>query len=389
VNLLDLLILLSVASAIVGGYRLGFLARITSWAGLAIGIFVGVQFLPNVVEYFDNADSGVRVLAAIAFLLASGMLGQGLGLAIGAALHATLRVGPGLRQYDRTAGAVLGAVGILAIFWMLTPALRSVQGWTSEATRGSTILKVLAAVTPEVPQDLRDLRRLLGDGVFPQVFDPGEERYAGPPPAASGIPPDVHNRVIASTVKVEGQACRKIQEGSGWVAGPQLVVTNAHVVAGESDTKVEDADGEEHDAIVVAFDPNRDLAVLRVPSLERTPLPVTEGAEGTTGAVYGHPGGGPLEVSPAAVSDRVTALGRDIYDANRTRRDVFIMAAQLRPGDSGGAFVNQAGEVVGVAFAIAPDDPNTAYALTDKEVRPMLEAAATATDAVGTGPCLA
>lgn len=389
-NLLDLLIILSVASAVVGGYRLGFLARITSWAGLGIGIFVGVQFLPNVVEYFEDADSGVRVLAAIAFLLASGMLGQGLGLAVGAALHATLRVGPGLRQYDRVAGAGLGAIGILAIFWMLTPAMGSVGGWTSEATRSSTILKALASVTPEVPQDLRDLRRLLGEGVFPQVFtDPGRSRPAGPPPAESGIPIEVHERVVASTVKVAGQACRKIQEGSGWVAAPGLVVTNAHVVAGENETTVIDAQGAEHTALVVAFDPNRDLAVLRVPTLQRPPLPVTSGGEGVTGAVYGHPGGGDLEVSPASVADQVTALGRDIYDANRTRRDVYILAAQLAPGDSGGAFVNTVGEVVGVAFAIAPDDGNTAYALTDEEVRPVLEAASQAGGPVGTGPCLA
>jgi S1-C subfamily serine protease len=390
VNLLDLLIALSVVSAVVGGYRLGFLARVTSWIGLAIGIVVGVRFLPSVSTYFQDAEPGVQVLAAIAFLLAAGMLGQGLGLAVGAALHASLRVGPGMRQYDKVAGSVLGAVGILAIFWMLTPSLATVPGWTSKAAKDSLVLEVLAKVTPKPPSALLDLRRLLADG-FPQVFeDPNDSQHApGPPPASSGITDAVHQRVVASTVKIAGQACRKVQEGSGFVAAPGLVVTNAHVVAGEDDTTVQAIDGTEHPAEVVAFDHRRDLAVLSVPSLERTPLALGEGTEGMRGAVYGHPGGQEaVAVSPAQISQQVRAVGRDIYDAERTSRQVFILAAHLRPGDSGGALVNQEGTVVGVAFAIAPDNPNTAYALTNGELRPVLDAAGARTEPVSTGPCL-
>lgn len=388
-TVLDLLVALSLTSAVVGGYRLGFLARVTSWAGLGLGIAVGVYFLPDVARYFEDAERGVALLAAVAFLLASGMLGQGLGLAVGAALHASLPVSAGFRQYDRAAGGALGAIGIIAIFWLLTPALASVQGWVSQAARGSVLLRVIGEVTPDPPDALLALRRVLGDHAFPDVFSGFQESPdVGPPPLDTQISPAVHQQIVASTVKVSGQACRKIQEGSGFVAGTNLVVTNAHVVAGEKQTTVErSGDGQDLTATVVAFDPDRDLAILNVPGLNRQPLAMGVGEENDGGgAVYGHPGGEALRASPAAIRDRVTALGRDIYDKHRTRRDVFILASRLQPGDSGGPLVNPDGTVVGVAFAIAPDRSDTAYALTDKELAPVLQTVAPGP--VETGPCL-
>ena len=131
-----------------------------------------------------------------------------------------------------------------------------------------------------------------------------------------------------------------------------------------------------------------DLALLRVPGLTEEPLPLRSDTakEGETGAVYGHPGGGQLRAAPAKISQELIAVGRDIYDHNDTRRHIFVLASALRPGDSGAALVDKAGRVAGVAFAIAPDKPGVSYALTDKELRPVLAAAAPAT--VSTGACL-
>ena len=124
-----------------------------------------------------------------------------------------------------------------------------------------------------------------------------------------------------------------------------------------------------------------------MPGLGETPLPIGKAAPGTTGAVFGHPGGQTrLDISPAAIRQQVLAIGRDLYDSRETRRQVFILAAALAPGDSGGGLVNPAGRVVGVAFAIAPDRPGTAYALTSDELRPVLATVGTAP--VNTGPCL-
>jgi S1-C subfamily serine protease len=385
-NLLDLIIMVTLAAAAFGGYRLGFLARIFSWAGLAVGVLVADRFLPDIVGFFSDSDPQIRLIAAVSFLVGAAMLGQGLGLAAGSLLHAALPMGAGLRQGDQVAGSALGAIGVLAAVWVLTPALAAVPGWTAEATRESGVVRAIDSLFPDPPETMQALRRFVSDGSFPAVFD--ELRVSpdpGPPPI-EGLAADVHQRVVQSTVKVEGEACRRIQEGSGFTAMPDMVVTNAHVVAGEKSPMVETFHGRRLEATVVGFDPNRDLALLRVPGLGQAPLPIGDGDEGEAGAVYGHPGGRELRAAPAVISEELIAVGRDIYDRNETRRNIYVLGANLQPGDSGGALVDKGGTVVGVAFAIAPDRPGVSYALTDDELGPFLRAAG-ATE-VGTGRCL-
>jgi S1-C subfamily serine protease len=164
------------------------------------------------------------------------------------------------------------------------------------------------------------------------------------------------------------------------------VVTNAHVVAGQEESEVELTDGTRLDAVVVVFDPGRDLAVLRVPGLNRNPLPIADAGPGASGGVFGYPGGAPLRIQPFQVGDEVRAVGTDIYDRQRSERMVLILASQLRPGDSGSALVDGAGNVIGVAFAIAPDDPNVAYGLDVVELQAVL--AGDLATPVETGPCL-
>jgi S1-C subfamily serine protease len=140
-------------------------------------------------------------------------------------------------------------------------------------------------------------------------------------------------------------------------------------------------------AQVTVFDPSRDLALLAVPGLGQAPLPLANGKVGTTVGVFGHPEGqAPLEISPAAIRQQVNALGPDLYELGMTRRTVYVLAAELAPGDSGGGLVDAGGHVVGVAFAISPDNPGTAYALAASELRSVLEAQREAP--ASTGPCL-
>jgi S1-C subfamily serine protease len=194
-------------------------------------------------------------------------------------------------------------------------------------------------------------------------------------------------RVSASTVQIEGIACRFERDGSGFTVAPDLVVTNAHVVAGQQRTIVVRPDGRRLRAQVTVFDPVRDLALLAVPGLGQAPLPLADGRVGTTVAVFGHPEGQTrLEISPAAIRQQVNALGPDLYQLGVTRRAVYVLAAELAPGDSGGGLVNADGHVVGVAFAISPDDRETAYALAVSELRSVLAAAREAP--ASTGPCI-
>jgi S1-C subfamily serine protease len=387
VNQLDLVILTSLGLAAVGGWRLGFLARALSWLGLVVGLFVAARMLGFVLETFSGPDPAAKLFLAAGVLIAGAFLGQALGLLAGHAVRRKVVVGP-MALLDRGVGAVVGGLGVVMLVWFLLPAMADVPGDFSRQARGSWVGQAVHNVLPRPPDTLQALRRLVGDTTFPKVFEslkPTPE--VGPPPSSIGLTTEVVARVTASTVKVEGVACRRIQEGSGFAVGAELVATNAHVVAGEKTTEVQRPDGRKLAATVVLFDPDRDLALLRVPGLAQAALPVGTGRTGQQGAVFGHPGGQtPLRIAPAAIRQRVDARGRDLYDSHGTSRDVWILASDLHPGDSGGALIDQQGTVVGVAFAIAPDRPGTSYALTSKELNAVL--AMPRGGAVDTGPCL-
>lgn len=385
-NALDLLLLVAVVAAAIGGFRMGFVARSTSWAGMAVGLLVAALLLPRILEKVDWDDQALLFLA-VAVLFAGAFLGQAVGLLIGGQLRLGIETGKG-QALDQVAGALAGMAGVLVLLWLMLPTMASVPGWPARQARQSELAGWLHDSLPEAPDAFLALRQLLGEDRFPEVFDALEPAPdVGPPPAATGISAELSDRIVESTVKVEGIACDRIQDGSGFVVGDDLVVTNAHVVAGEDSTQVQRSDGTSVEAEVVAFDPRRDLAVLSAPGLDRPALALGEADEGDVGGVYGHPGGGPLEISPYEIAQEVQARGTDIYDRARTDRAVFLLATDLAPGDSGSALVNGDGEVVGVAFAIAPDRDGVGYALTDAELRAVLDG--DLSDTVDTGPCLA
>lgn len=384
-NFFDLFVATMVVVGVAGGYRLGFLARALSWAGLAVGLLVTIRFLPDLVRLvpLPAEDANARLLVSIGVLLIGAFLGQGLGLLIGTQAH--LAIPNAGRPLDRVGGALAGGLGILVAVWLLLPTFAEVPGTVSRQARSSSVAQTLDAVTPQPPDTLRALRRLVGNTQFPDVFAtlrPAPD--LGPPPADSGLSADLARSLAASTYRVEGEACGRLQEGSGFVAEPGVVVTNAHVVAGQDTTELIAVDGSRATAQVVMFDPETDLAVL-TSGVGAAALPIGQSGVGAQGAVFGYPGGGALELSPFQVREEVQAVGRDLYGSGPTRRQVLILSSRLAPGDSGAALVDGTGSVVGVAFAIAPDRSGTAYALNVDELRQALAAPRAAAD---TGPCL-
>lgn len=385
-NTLDLLVVGSMIGAAVGGHRLGLLARVTSWIGMAFGVAAGALLLPPVLRTIEDGSDAQLLFVSMGVLLGMAFLGQALGLWVGGRMHLALP-GASVRSVDRGLGAGAGAIGVLIGLWLLVPLMADVRGWFAIQARTSLFAELVDERFPEPPDTMATLRRLVGGDQFPRVFDalqPAPD--LGPPPTAPGIPQAVIDAVVPSTVKVEGVACRRIQEGSGFVVAPGMIATNAHVVAGEDETVVQRSDGTEVSATVVAFDPRRDLAILSAPGIDRGALPRADVEEGAVGAVFGHPGGGELRAAPFSVGRTVAATGTDIYDEERTERQVLILSSSLAPGDSGAALIDPEGRVVGVAFAIAPDKPGVAYALDIEELEAVL-----ATDlsrSVDTGPCL-
>ncbi len=386
---LDWLLILACITIAVGGFQIGFVAKMSSWIGTALGLFGAVLLMPVVLRSADRMNPAGRLGIVVLLALAGLLIGQMVGLIAGSKL--SRNVPPGPYQFtDKVVGALSGILGVLLVMWLLLPTIANVPGWPAQQVRSSRIAQGIYDNMPRPPDWAQELNRLVGTATFPSVFNniaPAEN--LGPSPESVTLPADVIERASAASVKVEGTACRRIQDGSGFVVEPGLVATNAHVVAGERRTNVITNDGETLAATVVAYDPNRDLALLRVPRMiDVDPLPMANPVIGETGAVFGHPGGqAKLAVTPAAIRQHINALGRDLYDQNTTRRSVLMLSARLAQGDSGGALVNTKGQVVGVAFAIAPDKPETAYALHIDELRELLREPHL--DAVDTGACLA
>jgi S1-C subfamily serine protease len=387
-NLLDLLLLAIAILAVVGGYRLGFTARAVSWFGLAAGLYVSVKILPSFLNQLDSTNHSVVLVLTIGLLLVGASLGQALGFMIGSRLSPR-RTDSALGAVDRSFGAVAGLLGVTALFWLLLPVLVASPGWTAREASGSWLAQRVDQHLPQAPDTMQALRSLVGPDAFPEVFDalrPTPE--LGDPPAASGLSAAVLLTVSRSVAKIEGVACDRIQDGTGFVAREDLVVTNAHVVAGEKKTTVIRDDGRQFNGTVIAFDPQRDLAIISVPGFGRPALVIQSAAvkNGTIGGVFGHPGGEPLRVAPFAVARTLAATGRDIYGSGVTEREVLELASSLRPGDSGSAIVDPSGRVVGIAFSIARDKSDVAYALSTAELAAVFDTLPS--NGVSTGPCL-
>lgn len=385
-TIVDLFLIALLLAAVSGGYRMGLLTRLGSWAGLVAGIAVSIVVVGPVVGLFEGSSEFLRLIVALAVVLGLASIGQGIGASIGARLRFAIARGP-VRTVDGLGGAVAGALGVLLVVWLLLPTLGLIPGTLAKAARNSAIVGFVDDNAPEPPVAARELSRRVTDFDFPPVFvgmQPAPE--VGPPPSQLPIPADVVDLVSPSTVNIEGLGCGGIKEGSGFVVERDLVATNAHVVAGTETVSVRLTDGSTRDGTVVTFDDDRDLALIQVPGLERAPITIDDAVVGEGAAEFGHPGGqDELRVAPVSVEDQIEAVGRDIYNRDRVRRNVLVLAAELRKGDSGAPIIDADANVIGVVFAVAPDQSATAYALAASELRAVL--GQPRDPAVGTGRC--
>jgi S1-C subfamily serine protease len=385
VNALDLLIVGLVVAAAVGSYRLGFVTRVISWVFMAAGLLLGLRLLPTVLGWFEDAESMQLLIITLVVLLVGSFTGQAIGLLIGERVGVVIP--DSAETADRIAGAAAGGVLALVLVWLVLPVMGDTPGWPARQASDSAVARFLDDLLPDAPDTVQAVQMAIGEEQFPQVFDalrPTPD--LGAPPGETGMDPDLLQEVANSAVKVEGVACGRVLDGSGWVVAEDTVVTNAHVVAGQDETEIIDRDGNVTEGVVTAFDPDRDLAVVQAPGLGLDPLPVFDTDESVGGGVFGYPGGGDLRVTPFRIARELRARGRDIYNEGSTTRQVFEVSADLERGDSGSALVDVDGRVVAVAFAIAPDNDDVAYALTIDEVQPVVESAGG--EAVSTGECL-
>lgn len=312
-----------------------------------------------------------RPVVAVICLIIGGSLGSSLGYWAGQAVHRGLIRSAGAWEVNRVLGAAVSGVAVLSVAWFLGLSFAAgPSAAVSQQVQRSAILRTIDHYFPQPPGFLATVEQVLSGLPFPRVF-------AGLEPTTTplALPPDcVANAQGAcvdaakATAKVQSLGCGGIVTGSGFPVGIDYLITNAHVVSGTRAHTVITTDGRSLRAVVVLFDPNRDVAILHVPGLGFHPLRTATGARGTPGAVIGYPGGGDEKSGPAVIDDQVQAQGRDIYNQGFVTRQIYILQASVIPGNSGGPLVDLHGDVLGVVFAASSSDPNQAYALTNSEI---------------------
>jgi len=376
VTTIDWAALAVVAVSALLGFRRGLIASGLSLAGVLLGAWIGARIAPHLLS--GGSRSPYTPLAALIGATIGAAVLQSVAVLLGTLARGSLRVTP-LRLFDSFGGLLLGGAAGLTIVWVLGAVALLLPGH-AELRRAAQRSAILSRLNDTVsPRHL--LNALARIDPFPSI--------AGPPGPAR--PPDagiVRNRTIRaagdSVVRVLGTACGIGVEGSGWVARRGLVVTAAHVVAGQRDTVVQtNGSYDSLPARALVFDPHNDVAVLEVPGLDARPLPLGDPRSGTPVALIGYPANGPLQFTPARIGRTATVFSQDAYGHGPVTRTVTTIRGQVRHGNSGGPAVDLAGAVEATAFA-ARIGSDSGYGVPSDLVRSDL---ARAKNPVSTGDC--
>jgi uncharacterized membrane protein required for colicin V production len=347
VSPLDVALLIVIVALAIGGFRRGLVVGLLSLVGLVLGAYAGIELAP---ELLGGSDGRYTPLVAFGGAVVAAAIGQSLAVLAGRSLRTLFSIGP-LALLDRIGGGLLGAATGLVLCWVLGAALLYAPGQT-ELRRYAQESVILSRLNDELPP-ARVMDALVHVDPFAALGGP--EAAVGPPDPGIGLDPDVLG-AASSVVRVTGYACGLGIEGSGWIVGRELVVTNAHVVAGVEAPRVDRRNRDFLQGAVVTFDRRNDIAVLRVPGLQGRPLPTVPASRGAAVALLGYPDNGPYSATPARLGQTVTTLARDAYGSLSIGREVVTIRGAIRAGNSGGPVVDARGRVRAVVYAQRLDD---------------------------------
>jgi S1-C subfamily serine protease len=388
-TILDLALLLTLLSYLIYGLRNGFLVTLGGIAGFAAGAVAAFLSVPIVSDLVD--DAGWRLAAVVATAVVLMVLGHALGTMIGRRIRNVVKISP-LRAVDRVVG---GGVNVVVSALMMSLLAFSIGAlgvpFVSQQIAESKVIRFIDGVTPvPIKASMAQLRSaVIGEGI-PTLFEGFAEGQSVSVPDASTDTPAL-NAAADSVLKIVGTAyqCGQNQTGTGFVVSPSRVVTNAHVVAGVAEPVIEVPGGGALPGRVVYFDSQHDLAVLAVDGLRSSPLPLgSDLPPGSPAAFAGYPHGGPFQSKPATVQDITTVLVPDIYGNNAASEDVYRLAGDVQPGNSGGPLLTTDGQVAGVVFAKSTTGSSLGFAITMADLGPVATRAPGLDNPVSAGQCI-
>ena len=390
-NLLDVLLVLVLLVYIGEGFRNGFVRSLSAILGVIAGGIAAFFAVPLVAALFP--DPFWRLAASLTLSILLIALGHAGGVAVARAIRRGREREP-LRVLDRIFGGLANFVAAALVVSLIAGSVAALGvPLLSRAVGDSIVLKTIETVTPDpVEAALARLRSAVLERGLPTLPDAMGGIIDSP-----GAPDDVETdtdllgEAAHSVVRINGTAyaCGQNQSGTGFVIAPERVVTNAHVVAGVDQPVVETPGGQTLDARVVYFDPEDDLAVIAVDGLEADPLDLADPlTEGSPAVIDGYPFGGPFSSTPAEVLAITDERVADIYGDASSSRQVYTVAADIEPGNSGGPLLSLDGDVAGVVFARSTAQDDVGYAMTNRELGPVADRAASLDAAVTPGTCI-
>jgi S1-C subfamily serine protease len=376
VTTVDWVALVFVALTALLGFKKGLIASALSLAGIILGAFLGARLAPHLLN--EGSTSPWTPLAALAGAAFAAVILETIGTLAGQTLRGSLP-SPPLRTIDSVGGFVLGGAAGLALIWVLGASALLVPGQTSfrRAAQKSEVLQQLYDAVPPA----KFMRLLARVDPFPAIAGPATPVR---PPDPRLLRSPAVRAAAPSVVRVLGTACGLRVTGSGWVARRDVVVTAAHVVAGEKDTHVQTSSGRRLRAHAVAFDSRNDIAVLRVPGLGLRALPLSQPHAGHAVAIIGYPENGPLSAVPGRLGPTTEVLSEDAYGRGPVPRTITSIRGEVRHGNSGGPTVDAKGAVETTLFA-ARLGSDGGFGVPTGVVRNVLGRAASG--AVSTGDC--
>jgi uncharacterized membrane protein required for colicin V production len=375
VNLFDWIAIALVALLAIAGYFRGLLTAALSLAGIVGGALLGARLAPHLLS--GGSSSRYTPLFALGGAIFCAIVLEALGSHLGSRMRSSMRLKP-LRAIDSAGGLLIGAATGLAVVWVLGTVLLLIPGQTDlrRNAQRSVIVQQLNEILPPSTV-LNALAR-----IDPLLAIEGPLAL-GPPPSSAILDRPGVSEAAPSVVRVLGNACGLGIAGSGWVVRSGLVITAAHVVAGEGATTVQAPGDLPLDAEAVSFDPRNDVAVLRVRGLQARPLRFVDPSPGTPVALLGYPGNGALSSEPGRIGDTARISTDDAYGHGPVSRLITSLRGRIEHGDSGGPAVDANGAVQSTMFA-ARVGSSGGYGVPAAVVR---KALARARNRVSTGPC--
>jgi uncharacterized membrane protein required for colicin V production len=389
VLVIDVVLVAILLVALLIGVQRGLLASLGVLIGLVLGGFAAYWLVPIVNDLWPW--QGSRVIAVIGISVALVIGGAAAGGAIGGVLRRGVDRSTPLRVLDRVLGGAIAVLGGALSFALIGSSIAATGApGVSTMVASSQVLSTIDSLTPRpVAEALARVRSAVLDEGLPQLgvlLDLDVQPTA--PPVALDDPELAVAAASVARVSGVAYACGTSATGSGFVLAPDRVVTNAHVVAGVTAPLVELPGRPAREGRIVYFDPIDDLALIAVDDLGADAIPVIAPiAPGTAAVVQGYPYGGPFTMVNAEVISSGSVPVPDIYETSSALRDIYALAAQVQPGNSGGPLLTADGDVAGVVFARAEADADRGYAMTTSELEPVLAGATGWTQPVSTGSC--